>query len=56
LIWLLIAMQVARRAAYEATGETTSAILKHMSENPDGDGMVVGDQMRLRQIVTNLAR
>jgi len=27
-----------------------------MIEHPEGDGMVVGDQMRLRQIVTNLAR
>jgi len=37
-------------------GETASAIRKHMIEHPEGDGMVVGDQMRLRQIVTNLAR
>lgn len=49
-------IKVARRAAYEATGESTAAIAKHIKEHPDVDGIVVGDETRLRQIITNLAR
>lgn len=52
-------MQVARRAAYEALGEDRETIDKHMKEQPSGEshfGIVVGDETRLRQIVTNLAR
>lgn len=55
----MIIVQVARRAAYEALGETPEAIERLMKEHPSGDdhwGMVVGDETRLRQIVTNLAR
>ncbi|KAG6879944.1 hypothetical protein C0992_009302 [Termitomyces sp. T32_za158] len=47
--------QVARRAAYEAMGENEEAICKHMTEHPGVDGIVIGDESRLRQIVTNLA-
>lgn len=48
--------QVVRRAAYEAMGESEEVICKHMTEHPNVDGIVVGDESRLRQIVTNLAR
>jgi len=47
--------QVARRAAYEAMGESQEAINKHMSDHPDVEGIVIGDESRLRQIITNLA-
>ncbi|KAJ3810140.1 Tco5, signal transduction HAMP domain histidine kinase [Lentinula aff. lateritia] len=50
--------EVARRAAYEALGEDRETIDKHMKEQPSGEshfGIVVGDETRLRQIVTNLA-
>ncbi|KIM44414.1 hypothetical protein M413DRAFT_442397 [Hebeloma cylindrosporum] len=46
---------VARRAAYKSTGESDEAILRHMQENPSVDGVVTGDETRLRQIITNLA-
>ena len=49
--------QVARQAAYEAIGgESIESIEKHIEEHPDVDGMVTGDETRLRQIITNLAR
>lgn len=51
--------QIARRAAYEALGEDHETIEKHMKEQPSGEsyyGIVVGDETRLRQVVTNLAR
>lgn len=48
--------QVARRAAYKSTGESDEAILRHIQEHPDVDGVVTGDETRLRQIITNLAR
>ncbi|KAJ3863255.1 Tco5, signal transduction HAMP domain histidine kinase [Lentinula novae-zelandiae] len=50
--------EVARRAAYEALGEDHETIDRHMKEQPSGEshfGIVVGDETRLRQIVTNLA-
>ncbi|KAE9405360.1 hypothetical protein BT96DRAFT_916091 [Gymnopus androsaceus JB14] len=50
--------EVARRAAYEALGEDHEAIQRHMKEQPSGEchyGIVVGDETRLRQVVTNLA-
>jgi osomolarity two-component system, sensor histidine kinase SLN1 len=47
---------VARRAWYQARGETAEWIEAKLSDNPDEEGVVVGDEMRLRQIVTNLAR
>ena len=44
---------VARRALYEAQGFSEEDIArKHSAE----DGIVVGDETRLRQIITNLAR
>ncbi|KAJ6519016.1 hypothetical protein C8R45DRAFT_11286 [Mycena sanguinolenta] len=47
--------KVARRAAYQAMGETPAAIAQHMKEHPRVAGVVTGDHVRLRQIVTNLA-
>lgn len=48
---------VARRALYKAAGETDEAIAKKMLASEDEEsGMVVGDEHRLRQIVTNLTR
>ncbi|TCD67927.1 hypothetical protein EIP91_011791 [Steccherinum ochraceum] len=46
---------VARHSFYEATGESKEKIAKRLLENPDEDGIVVGDETRLRQIITNLA-
>ncbi|KAF9028519.1 hypothetical protein BDP27DRAFT_1387062 [Rhodocollybia butyracea] len=50
--------EIARRAAYEALGEDSAAVARHLKEEPSGVnhyGAVVGDETRLRQIVTNLA-
>ncbi|KAJ6581787.1 hypothetical protein B0H19DRAFT_1116492 [Mycena capillaripes] len=47
--------RVARRAAYQAMGESPGAISQHMKEHPEVSGVVTGDHVRLRQIVTNLA-
>ncbi|RPD73184.1 hypothetical protein L226DRAFT_466050 [Lentinus tigrinus ALCF2SS1-7] len=46
---------VARRALYEAMGEPEDAIKRRLKEHPGEDGIVVGDETRLRQIITNLA-
>ncbi|KAJ7117815.1 hypothetical protein C8R44DRAFT_201560 [Mycena epipterygia] len=49
---------VARRAAYQCMEATPEAISQHLLEQPSGEsvmGMVVGDETRLRQIITNLA-
>ena len=51
-----ISMKVARRAAYEAMGESGDAISKHIKAHSQVDGVVTGDETRLRQIITNLAR
>jgi osomolarity two-component system, sensor histidine kinase SLN1 len=48
--------QAARRAAYNALGEGPETIDGHLKAQPDCAGIVVGDETRLRQIVTNLAR
>ncbi|KAF7795011.1 hypothetical protein EIP86_006155 [Pleurotus ostreatoroseus] len=47
--------EVARRAMYEALGLTEEEIQKRLVEAPDEDGIVVGDEVRLRQVITNLA-
>lgn len=47
---------VAKRAAWESLGQDRDKFEKYLEENPDEDGIVVGDEMRLRQIITNLAR
>ncbi len=49
-------MQVARRALCEARAEPEDEIASQLKEHPDEDGIVVGDETRLRQIITNLAR
>ncbi|KAF9454382.1 hypothetical protein P691DRAFT_797172 [Macrolepiota fuliginosa MF-IS2] len=46
---------VARKAAYEALGENMENILKHIEAHPNIDGVVTGDETRLRQVITNLA-
>jgi osomolarity two-component system sensor histidine kinase SLN1 len=46
---------LARQASYRAMGENSEAIRRHIKENPDVDGIVLGDEVRLRQIITNLA-
>jgi osomolarity two-component system, sensor histidine kinase SLN1 len=46
---------MARRAAYLAMGESEESIKRRLEDDPDEFGMVVGDEMRLRQIVNNLA-
>ena len=59
LVWecrLTDSMQVARRALYEAMTEPEDDIAAKLKENPDEDGIVVGDETRLRQVITNLAR
>lgn len=48
-------LQIARRAAYQAMGETRDGIARRLDEHKDEAGMVVGDEMRLRQIINNLA-
>ena len=48
--------KIARWAACEAQGEDHSAVKKLMKDNPNAEGVVVGDEIRLRQIITNLAR
>ncbi|TDL23697.1 hypothetical protein BD410DRAFT_720943 [Rickenella mellea] len=47
--------RVARCAAYEAQGESRESVERLLEHFPDDDGIVVGDEMRLRQIITNLA-
>ncbi|KAJ8516509.1 hypothetical protein ONZ45_g6212 [Pleurotus djamor] len=46
---------VARCAAYEALKYSSTDIKNHLRGQPAIDGLVVGDETRLRQIVTNLA-
>lgn len=54
--------QTARRAVWESVPaqaklsakERTAGFEKHLEANAEEDGVVVGDEMRLRQVVTNL--
>ncbi|KAF9525965.1 hypothetical protein CPB83DRAFT_858706 [Crepidotus variabilis] len=46
---------ISRKVAYETLGHTQETIRKYIKENPQVDGIVVGDETRLRQIITNLA-
>ncbi|KAJ7043764.1 hypothetical protein C8F04DRAFT_1073230 [Mycena alexandri] len=51
--------EVARRAAYQYMDASPEVIAQHLLDQPSGErvmGMVVGDETRLRQIITNLAR
>ncbi|KAF9454372.1 hypothetical protein P691DRAFT_392673 [Macrolepiota fuliginosa MF-IS2] len=45
---------IARKAAYRALGENTENILKHIEVHPNIDGVVMGDEARLKQVVTHL--
>ncbi|KAF8517934.1 hypothetical protein BU17DRAFT_49029 [Hysterangium stoloniferum] len=45
---------VARRAGYEAQGEASECIDQKLATDPSEEGVVVGDEMRLRQVFTNL--
>ncbi|KAJ3756009.1 Tco5, signal transduction HAMP domain histidine kinase [Lentinula raphanica] len=47
--------KVARCAAYRAMGEREDVIQRHLKEHPTVDGVVVGDEARFRQIITNFA-
>ncbi|KAJ3920026.1 hypothetical protein F5877DRAFT_38979 [Lentinula edodes] len=47
--------KVARRTAYRAMGEHEDIIERHLNEHPDVDGVVIGDEARFRQIITNFA-
>ncbi|KAJ3889943.1 hypothetical protein GG344DRAFT_50604 [Lentinula edodes] len=46
---------VARRTTYRAMGEREDIIERHLNEHPDVDGVVIGDEARFRQIITNFA-
>ena len=48
--------EMSRKALYEAQGMSDQEAIKRMVEHPEEDGIVVGDETRLRQIITNLAR
>jgi osomolarity two-component system sensor histidine kinase SLN1 len=45
----------ARTATYQAQGKDEAFINRALAEEEE-DGLVVGDEMRLRQILTNLTR
>lgn len=47
---------IAREALYANRGDDADAIARQIVDNPEEDGVVVGDETRLRQIITNLAR
>ncbi|KAH9930211.1 uncharacterized protein B0H18DRAFT_1116910 [Fomitopsis serialis] len=47
--------EIARRALHEALGETSDVVEARLKESLSEDGIVVGDETRLRQIITNLA-
>ncbi|KAL4251564.1 hypothetical protein ABKN59_006690 [Abortiporus biennis] len=46
---------VARRALYESLGHSPEGVAKRLADDANEDGIVVGDETRLRQIITNLA-
>ncbi|KAI0091492.1 hypothetical protein BDY19DRAFT_629129 [Irpex rosettiformis] len=47
--------EVAKRALYQARGYSDDEIVDAMAKNREEEAIVVGDETRLRQIVTNLA-
>ncbi|TFY68845.1 hypothetical protein EVJ58_g762 [Rhodofomes roseus] len=47
--------EVARRALHEALGESPDVVESRLKDTLGEDGIVVGDETRLRQIITNLA-
>ena len=50
-----IPSQVARFAALTEKGLPHESVLRELESSPDADGILVGDETRLMQIVTNLA-
>ena len=48
--------EVARRAMYAAAGDDRETAQHRMDTNPHELGLLVGDEMRLRQVVSNLTR
>jgi osomolarity two-component system sensor histidine kinase SLN1 len=46
---------VARHSLYEASGLSPAAITTRLADAEDTEALVVGDETRLRQIITNLA-
>ena len=50
-----VLIQVARRSSYYAQKRPDAWIEQELADHPDEEGLVVGDEMRLRQIVNNLA-
>ena len=56
MLILGLRVQVARRALYEALGQGEEEVKQRLKMLPAEDGIVVGDETRLRQIITNLAR
>ena len=46
---------VARKALYEARGEPPELVAARLRSDGEDEALVVGDEMRLRQITTNLA-
>ena len=48
--------EMAKKALYEAMGYSEEAVTKKILVDSEEDGVVVGDETRLRQIITNLAR
>lgn len=45
---------VARTATYQAMGKSPEWIAWQLATNPDEDGLVVGDEMRMIQVISNL--
>jgi osomolarity two-component system, sensor histidine kinase SLN1 len=48
--------EIARKALYQARGYNEDQVADMMSRRLEQDAVVVGDETRLRQILTNLAR
>lgn len=48
--------QAARHAAYKTMGQPEEAIAQYIQTTPDIEGVVVGDEARLSQIIHNFAR
>ncbi|EIN05969.1 hypothetical protein PUNSTDRAFT_145366 [Punctularia strigosozonata HHB-11173 SS5] len=46
---------VAKRAAYQAMGHDDATVSRMLAERAEEGGVVVGDETRLRQVITNLA-
>lgn len=47
---------VAKRLSWAAQGRSAAWIAEKLAEDKEDAALVIGDEMRLRQIITNLAR